>query len=663
MPQHDDAGTPAAEDQQAQGSNRRAFLRNAGLAGAGTVTLGGLSVGRAAAAAPPAPTPAPDSTPTGASWPRRGGRWNPDTESLQFALAVMPDTQFMFWGSQNSYNPDPQAAAFDYLLGDTGAGSEDNVVFMAHLGDLVEDAAASSFAQVDKLFDLADRSGIAYSVLAGNHDVSGYDTRGTTPYLQTMGPQRFRRQPTFAGADSTGYNTAHIFTAGGRQWLLLAMDWRASAGGFAWANAFIKSHPTLPVILTTHEIVNSDYGDNVYPYQSGDPENNAALSDYGQTVWNSLINDNDQIFLTLNGHYWPSGRVTMQNAAGNDVYLHLANYQQQYFGGGSMIRLYRFDLVRNTIDVETFSPYLLEQKQQGEVLAATYAEQTTAVDLFSVAIDFEERFAGFAPTTPRPARSASQIVIPGTRAYWRFDQGGAAGTPVTSGQTIRDLSGHGNDLTTLVTIPGGAATALTWSADYAPDQPGHASLFFNGSDSPLSGAYLTTRAGAALNSETFPSGYTIETFVKLPLDWESGPHGFSAVLSRYGSSGQAGKTGGDPEEPIFAMTISGEQEPQVVAYPPSQSGSVTNWGHTLPADQWWHLAVVNDGWRTILYVQGCPTVDNPHLMSEGLVALGLPWALGGSQYSGVNNTVFYGSVGDVRIVDRPLPVEQFMINR
>jgi hypothetical protein len=655
MPRHDDADTPEAQDPQAQGSNRRTFLRSAGLAGAGAATLGGLNVGQAAAAPAPPPARGP--------WKRGRGRWNPDTEGLQFTLAVMPDTQFMFWGSQNSYNPEPQAAAFSYLMGDTGPGSEDNVVFMAHLGDLVEDAAASSFQQVDTLFDIVDRGGVAYSVLAGNHDVSGDDTRGNTPYLQTMGPQRFRRQPTFAGSDSSGYNTAHIFRAAGREWLLLAMDWRTSAAGFAWANQFIKAHPTLPVILTAHEILTPTYDDTVYPYQSGDPDNNAELSEYGQEVWDTLINDNDQIFLTLNGHYWPSGRLTQPNAAGNDVYMHIANYQQQYFGGGAKIRLYRFDLVRNTIDVETFSPFLLEQEQQGNVLAALYAEQTTAVDLFSIPIDFEQRFAGFAPTTPRPARPVRQVIIPGTLAYWRFDQGGANGTPVTSGQTIRDLSGNGNDLATLVTVPGSSSSALTWSNDYHPDQPGHASLFFDGSDGPLTGAYLITGAKAPLNSETFTRGFTIETFVKLPLDFDPDTNAFAAVMSRYGASGQAGKTGGDPQEPIFAVTLSGGREPQVVAYSPNQNGSTTNWGHSLPEDQWWHLAVVNDGRRTILYVEGCPTVDNPHMISHGLVQLGLPWALGGSQYNGSDNTIFHGFVGDVRIVNRPLPVEQFMIGR
>jgi hypothetical protein len=69
-----------------------------------------------------------------------------------------------------------------------------------------------------------------------------------------MGPQRFKKSKTFAGSDSSGYNTAHVFTAGGQEWLLLALDWRTSSNGWAWANQFIKANPGLPVILTTHEI-------------------------------------------------------------------------------------------------------------------------------------------------------------------------------------------------------------------------------------------------------------------------------------------------------------------------------------------------------------------------------------------------------------------------
>ena len=120
---------------------------------------------------------------------------------------------------------------------------------------------------------------VAYSVLAGNHDVNSGtdDQRGPTPYLDTMGPQRFANSPTFIGASPGGYNTAHIFAAAGMKWLLLAMDWRTSSIGFAWANKVIKEHPHLPVILTTHEIAGPTYSDDVYPYKYGDPNNNASL--------------------------------------------------------------------------------------------------------------------------------------------------------------------------------------------------------------------------------------------------------------------------------------------------------------------------------------------------------------------------------------------------
>jgi hypothetical protein len=640
-----------------KGSDRRSFLRNAGLAGAGAAALGPLTAGAAFAA---------DAAPgTSAASSAGAGRWNPDTESLQFTLAVMPDTQFMYWGGQGSVNTAPQEASFRYIIDNSGEASGQNIVFFSHLGDLTEDGEASSYQYVDKAFDILDSHGVAYSVLAGNHDVSGDDTRGSTPYLQTMGPQRFADSPTLAGADSTGYNTAHIFRAGGREWLVLALDWRTSAGGFAWANQFIKDHPTLPVILTTHEIAGPLYDDNVYPYEAGDPENNAALSSYGQTVWDSLINDNDQIFLTLNGHYWPPGRVTLHNAADHDVEVHITNYQNRYFGGGAMVRLYHLDLARNAVDVETVSPWILSQEpEKRNVLSAQEATLTTAVDYFSMQIDFENRFAGFAPVPSRPGRPAKQLLVPGTLAYWRFDAGHANGSAVTASQTIKDQSGHGNDLTALVTVPGSASNALTWSNQHHPDQPGHGSLYFDGGQNPLHGAYLTTAANAPLNTEEFAHGYTIELFVSIPLDWDQNNNSWMSALSRWGESGQAGKSGQntDPDEPVVTFSFSNGREPQWNAYPLNLAWPTTNWGQGLPEVTWWHLAVVNDGKHTVMYIEGCPTVDNPTLVeSVGLTQLGLPWALGGYEYGGSVNQIFHGSIGDVRIVNRPLSVDEFMI--
>ena len=74
------------------------------------------------------------------------------------------------------------------------------------------------------------------------------------------------------------------------------------------------------------------------------------------------------------------------------------------------------------------------------------------------------------------------------------------------------------------------------------------------------------------------------------------------------------------------------------------------------------MAVVNDGKRSVLYIEGSPVVDNAQLReSIGITQLGLPWALGGKEYGGSINQIFHGYVGDVRIVNRPLSVDEFMI--
>jgi hypothetical protein len=137
-----------------KGPDRRGFLRTAGLAGVGAAALGAVTAGPAAAAA---------------AGPAAGldAGWNPDPDGPRFTLAVMPDTQFMYWGSQGSVNPEPQEESFRYIIANSGKGSADNIVFMAHLGDLTEDAQGSSFSYVNKAFDIMDDAGAAYSVLAG----------------------------------------------------------------------------------------------------------------------------------------------------------------------------------------------------------------------------------------------------------------------------------------------------------------------------------------------------------------------------------------------------------------------------------------------------------------------------------------------------------------
>jgi hypothetical protein len=481
--------------------------------------------------------------------------------------------------------------------------------------------------------------------------VSADDQRGRTPYLDTFSPARAKKTPGYHSSSPDGYNTAHIFRAGGRSWMLLSLDWRLSAKGFAWANAVIAENPTLPVIVTTHEIVGAD-DDGV-----------AELSAYGQQLWDGLIKDNDQIFLTLNGHYWPPGSTVLKNSAGNDVHLHITNYQDRYYGGAGMIRSYRFDLDRGMIDVATFSPWIRELAEKGEAnaLAAKELELTSKVDYFSMEIDFEKRFAGFAPVPPRKSRPARRMLLPGTLAYWRFDEGGTAGSDVASGTVVKDQAGHGNDLV-LKTVPGTPAHALTWTGDHHPDQPAHAGLVFAGQGNPVSGAYLQTVDQAPLNRETFDRGFTFEVFFKVPADWDGGRNGWSSMLSRAGTAAQAGKNGpsATADEPVLTISLSSSIELQWNAYPLNQNGATTAWSHLLQQEEWWHVAVANDGRISKLYVNGCEEGRNPTSTAVGLTTLNMPFLLGGYQWAGAVSQVFHGTIGDVRISNRALKPGQFM---
>src|ERR1700754_5197467 len=266
-----------------------------------------------------------------------------DPTSNRFTVAVIPDTQYLL--DDDRGESEPVTDALNWMVAHR---ADRNIAFAAGLGDVTQDGLQNEVDRADAAFKILDRAKLPYSVLAGNHDINSGtdDTRPPSPYSRAFGPQRYAGDPTFVGASANGYNTAHKFTAAGRQWLVLALDWRTSSAGFAWAQSVLDAHKTVPTIVTTHETLSSDAAGN------------ASLTGYGQTLWNTLVTKNDQIILSLSGHNWPVGRTTLKNDFGHDFFLNLAHYQDMYYGGAGMIRTYAFDVDRNTIDVSTFSPWI-----------------------------------------------------------------------------------------------------------------------------------------------------------------------------------------------------------------------------------------------------------------------------------------------------------------
>ncbi|MBU2669346.1 metallophosphoesterase [Actinoplanes bogorensis] len=559
-----------------------------------------------------------------------------DADDPRFALAVLPDTQYLF--DADSSDPAPLKETFAYLLQQR---ADDNIAFLTHLGDVTEHGTEQEIVLAGQTFTKIDGK-LPYSVLAGNHDIDGSrdDQRGDSAYLRTFGPDRQAKSKTFLGTSKDGYNSAHLLDAAGRQWLILALDWRISDSGLEWARQKLQEHKN-PAIVTTHDLAYAD--------DSG----KASLSGNGQRLWDNLIKDNDQIFLTLNGHYWPPGRTVLKNAKGNDVHVHITNYQDRYYGGAAMIRLYHFDLGRNRIDVETFAPWFLAKDPDKRTpLESETIELTGDVDRFSLEFDFDARFPAPKPA-PRPAAS---VVDRHTAAYWRFDQ---AGLSVSDGATIRDLSGKGNHLT-VRRLANSTADTLTVSGDHHVGAPAHASLRFDGGKGPDRGATLRTADNAPINSAKFLDGYTIEAFVKLPEPFV-GDHAWMGILSWEGRAGDAGKHSGWSDlEPTCSLNISGERFLQYVLYSEVGDHNPTSWSHALPTGVWQHLAVVNDGQRSIVYVNGSKIARNPTQPAQGIATVGRPFVIGATSFDLKYGQGFYGWIGDVRITGRALRPAQFL---
>ena len=105
-----------------------------------------------------------------------------------------------------------------------------------------------------------------------------------------------------------------------------------------WAKGVLAANPTLPAILTTHDIL-AIHSDAV----------TAVETAAGLRLWDKLIKDNDQIFLTINGHNHGAAHLRKTNDFGHSVDQIVWDYQMAYQGGNGYLGLLEFDFTNKRI--------------------------------------------------------------------------------------------------------------------------------------------------------------------------------------------------------------------------------------------------------------------------------------------------------------------------
>jgi hypothetical protein len=251
-----------------------------------------------------------------------------------------------------------------------------NIKMTAFLGDMVDQSnSLEEWGNSSTGVSLLDQKKTPYVTIAGNHDHGQGD-----PYLDYYGPHRFAGKPYYKGASPTGYSSYSIIRAGSYQYLFLTLDMERMKEDIPWAKEVLKAHPKTPTILLSHQIINFD-GDGVTPIDTG----------RGSQVWDELVNQHNQVFMTVNGHHQGSAHRLKQNAEGNHVIQLLVDYQSSYHGGNGWMRFAEFDESNENISFKTYSPWV-DKLPKPERTYFDVMYLTGENDQFEIPFDFEERF-------------------------------------------------------------------------------------------------------------------------------------------------------------------------------------------------------------------------------------------------------------------------------
>ncbi|MBB5350208.1 Ca2+-binding RTX toxin-like protein [Haloferula luteola] len=622
-------------------------------------------------------------------------------EIRSFGVVFLPDTQFYSRyateaeGDQflNRYGSNPFEAQTAWLADNL---RELEIPMVAHLGDIVDQVSLwPQWNHATIAMRTLDDAGISYSILAGNHDVldqSSWDTGrnlSNEPFRTYFPLSRARQQSTFGGMDPRGFHQYHIFEFQGQRFLNLALSWNASLTALRWAQDIIDTHPELPVILTTHELLGVD-SDGV----------TAKSTSYGDYLWENLIRKNDQIFMAIGGHHHGSAHRVRQNDEGHDVLEVVADYQMSYQGGNGYLRLCEFDLTHNEIRSMTFSPWV-PTKPEATINEFDRAVLDDASNEYVTPMNFAERFAGFAGTLASGPANRDEPLIETVRkkilaeyeepeaatpmtpfdsedyphngdqtlAHWRFDSG-QSGTTVATDTEIPDLSEQSNNPLVRSALTDGAELGdLLWSDERHALSAANGSVQFLGNTSAGWGkSFFKTLQEAPLNSEFLRNGYTVEAIFKIHADWTRGNNSWMNVMTRDGNRGNlSGWSGGDAESTPLLFSISNLREIQwePTTYTSWGYQARTNWSGEIMPEVWTHVAIVNEpgSHNSTMYVAGAPVLRNVN-GADGIAGFSQQsWVIGAGLWGSNRTDGFFGSISEIRVSKSALRSDQWLTAR
>ncbi|MGA1820362.1 MAG: tandem-95 repeat protein [Thermoplasmatota archaeon] len=278
-----------------------------------------------------------------------------------FSIAVFPDTQIY-----PMYYPGTFINMTQWVAEHR---DEYNIKFVLHEGDITNNNNHPQWRNASKAMYVLNGS-VPYTLNPGNHDLgpNGYTANRDT-YLNDYFPSEpIENWTSWGGAFEKGHqeNTYHFFSAGGRDWMVVALEFAPRDAVLDWANDIVEANPDRFVLVVTHNYMVADQrmttlGGNYGVANSPDGANN------GEEIWQKFVRNHRNIMCVFSGHIlYEWGWLVSKGINGNPVYQMMANFQMNSRGGEGFFRLLTFDMDAETVYVETYSSLLDELRTEGE---------------------------------------------------------------------------------------------------------------------------------------------------------------------------------------------------------------------------------------------------------------------------------------------------------
>lgn len=233
-----------------------------------------------------------------------------------FKIVAIPDTQRLAETS-----PAEMKGQTEWITNNVVA---ENIAFVTHLGDVVDNDESWQWDNATDALDLLDGV-VPYSVCLGNHDLSNrFDrTEGASGYIDRFGSSRYSGYSWYKGSHRE-LDHYQIFSADGRDWLHLNLEYMPDSESLLWAQRVLDLHPDLPVLLSTHSFLSGATGELS---NDPDPGKFGIISNGGEAQWFQFVKQNDQIFLVMNGHHDGVANTNIVNTFDNDVFMMCVNFR------------------------------------------------------------------------------------------------------------------------------------------------------------------------------------------------------------------------------------------------------------------------------------------------------------------------------------------------